>query len=63
MEAGMFVGRLLQWSRWKMTVAWARMAAQGALTRSQILDIHESQAKRIDVGENGVIPRFFGLSN
>lgn len=63
MDTGVFVRRLLQWSRWKMTVAWARMAAHGVLTRSQILDIHESQVKRIDVRENGVIPRFFGLSN
>lgn len=63
MEGGMLVRRLLQWSRWKMTVVWARKAAEGEVTCSQILDIYESQAKTINVGENGIIPRFSGLSN
>lgn len=57
------VGRLLQWSRWKMTDVWARKAAEGEVTCSRILDIYESQAKTIDVGEKGIIPRFSGLSN
>lgn len=41
----------------------ARKAAEGEVTCSQILDIYDSQAKTIDVGENGIIPRFSGLSN
>lgn len=40
MEAGRFVRRLLQWSTWEKTVAWARTAAEAEVTGRQILDAY-----------------------
>lgn len=47
MEAGRFVMKLLQRSRWKIIVAWTRMAAGREVTHGQIVDKYKSQTKRI----------------